>query len=191
MNKKILYFHGLSSSGATPTAKNIRRLFKTMDVIAPDIPIQPFEALSMLRELCEKEQPDLIIGTSMGGMFAQQMHGYKKILVNPAFHVSEIMRQNLGTVEFLQPREDGAKTYENTPQLCEQYEEMEKHQFEDITAFDIKNTFAYFGEHDPLVHCYDEYHLYYTNADWFPGEHRLRYSEMRDYMKERILSMIS
>ena len=73
-------------------------------MLSPDLPVAPQEALDMLRHLCELEQPQLIIGTSMGGMFAQQLRGYKKILVNPAFHVSEFMRTQIGVHEFLNPR---------------------------------------------------------------------------------------
>lgn len=190
MGEKIVYLHGLSSSGATTTAKKIKKFFNTAEVISPDIPIQPQEALTMLRELCRTMQPDLVMGTSMGAMFAQQMHGYKKILINPAFHTSVILRGEIGIVPFLTARRDGVKEYEVTPKLCEEYEEMESHQFEGITDFDRKNTFAFFGEKDTLVHGHDEYMQYYTDAAFFPGEHRLRYQDIRDYMIDKITEML-
>ena len=68
---KIIYFHGFASSGATGTAETLRRLLPEVEVISPDIPIDPTEALPYLRNLCEQEKPDLIIGTSMGAMYAQ------------------------------------------------------------------------------------------------------------------------
>lgn len=80
--------------------------------MSPDLPIQPQEALTMLIELCELYNPELIIGTSMGGMFAQQLRGYKKILINPAFHVSEFMRTQLGVHDFLNQRKNGETKYE-------------------------------------------------------------------------------
>ena len=67
-----------------------------MRVIAPDLPIDPDEALAMLRDLVATERPDIVIGTSMGGMFAQQLYDCRKILVNPAFHVSRTMRRQIG-----------------------------------------------------------------------------------------------
>ena len=125
---KLLYVHGLSSSGLSATAKNLRLLLPECDVIAPDLPVNPDEAYGLLKDLCAKECPELIIGTSMGGMFAQQLRGYRKILVNPAFHVSEFMRRQIGTHEFLNPRQDGETHYEITPELCDAYRRLEEHQ---------------------------------------------------------------
>ena len=100
MKQKILYIHGLSSSGSSSTAKNLRMFCPNYEILSPDLPILPDEALDMLRSLCKKEHPNIIIGTSMGGMFAGQLRGYRKILVNPAFHVSEFMRTQIGVHEF-------------------------------------------------------------------------------------------
>ena len=124
--KKILFLHGLGSSGATQTAEYLRRKFPEAEVISPDIPLDPDKALRFLNKLCHEENPDVIIGTSMGAMYAQQMHGYHKIMVNPAFHVSEIMRQNMGVNKFLNPRRDGAEEFTINESLCRKYEEMEK-----------------------------------------------------------------
>ena len=51
----------------------------------------------------------------MGGMFAQQLYDCKKIIVNPAFHVSRTMRKQIGICPFLNPRKDSAITYTITP----------------------------------------------------------------------------
>lgn len=51
----------------------------------------------------------------MGGMFAGQLRGYRKILVNPAFHVSEFMRTQIGVHEFLNPRQDGKPSTKSHP----------------------------------------------------------------------------
>jgi predicted esterase YcpF (UPF0227 family) len=173
MKPKILYIHGLSSSGASSTAKNLQTFLPEYEVIAPDLPIVPLEALEMLHSLCEKEQPAIIIGTSMGGMFAQQIRGYKKILVNPAFHVSEFMRTQLGKHEFLNPRKNGETHYDITVELCDSYQEVEATQFDGISEFDRTNTFALFGDKDTLVNGFEEYISHYVNAEHFDGEHRL------------------
>ena len=41
------------------------------------------ETLNSLIKLCADENPDIIVGTSMGGMYAQQMRGFKRICINP------------------------------------------------------------------------------------------------------------
>lgn len=180
MFPSVMYIHGLSSSGASSTAINLRKLLPKYDVLSPDLPIQPQEALTMLKDLCELYKPEIIIGTSMGGMFAQQLRGYKKILVNPAFHVSEFMRTQLGVHDFLNPRKSGETKYEITSDLCDSYQLIEANQFADITDFDIKNTYALFGIQDTLVHGYDEYIDYYRNAMWFEGEHRLNFEVIKN-----------
>lgn len=190
MKKKILYIHGLSSSGATSTASAMRELLPQVTVISPDVPLPVRAALPLLHEICRIESPDIVIGSSMGGMFAQQMYGYKKVLVNPAFHVSEIMRQKIGVQPFLNPRKDGATHYEITSDLCEQYEEMEKHQFEGITDFDRDNTYALFGNRDTLVNGYDEFLQYYIGAFSYSGEHKLSYEDIRDVIVEIIKRLI-
>ncbi len=107
MKNKVLFLHGFGSSGATQTADYLRLKLKDTEVISSDIPLEPDEALRMLNKLCYDEQPDVIIGTSMGAMYAQQLHGYPKILVNPAFHLSEIIRRSMGINKFMHLRADG------------------------------------------------------------------------------------
>ena len=171
--KKILFLHGLGSSGATQTADYLRKKLPEVDVISPDIPLHPHKAMRLLNKLCYDLRPDVIIGTSMGAMFAQQMHGFRKILVNPAFHVSEIMLNDLGVKQFINPRVDGETKYTITSELSDRYKEIEEDQFGGITDFDVKHTYAFFGTEDTLVNGYDEYLQYYSNATKFPGGHAL------------------
>lgn len=171
--KTLLYLHGLSSSGQSNTPNMLRKLLPDWNIVSPDIPIDPEEALCMLRRLCKEITPDLVAGTSMGGMFAQQMHGYRKILVNPAFHVSEFMRQNLGVHPFFNPRKDGATEYEITLELCDAYEAMEAKQFDGILPQDKSITMALFGTKDDLVDGREEYYRYYSHGTMFEGGHRL------------------
>ncbi|MDH6312607.1 putative esterase YcpF (UPF0227 family) [Parabacteroides sp. PFB2-10] len=180
--KKMIYIHGLSSSGNSQTVKTLRTLLPQCQVIAPDLPIDPQEALELLVSLCEKEKPNLIVGTSMGGLFAQQLHGFKKILVNPAFHVSETMRKRLGINPFLNKREDGSTEYEITEELCDAYLEMEQQQFDKITDYDKAFTWALFSKEDHLVNCLEEYRIYYNQFQLFDGEHRLSQSNIEEVL---------
>jgi len=171
---KILYVHGLSSSGASSTVSSLKRLLTAEDtVIAPDLPFDPEEAMALLTKLCQKEQPDIIVGTSMGGMFAQKLRGYTKLLINPAFHVSEFMKKNIGILPFLNPRKDGATQFEITEKLCARYEQLESAQFISLNDFEKNNTFGLFGKNDTLVNCSDEFMQNYRVIRWFDGEHRL------------------
>ena len=49
--KKILYVHGFGSSGQSGTVTRIREVLPQAEVIAPDLPIEPQEALQLLKHL--------------------------------------------------------------------------------------------------------------------------------------------
>ena len=87
--KKILYVHGFGSSGQSGTVTRIREVLPNATVVAPDLPVEPTEAMTLLRQVCDKEKPDLIIGTSMGGMYTEMLRGYDRIMVNPALEMGE------------------------------------------------------------------------------------------------------
>ena len=177
---KIIYFHGFASSGATGTAECLRKLMPEHEVIAPDIPVDPAEALPWLREFVAQENPDLIIGTSMGGMYAQQMHGYPKICVNPAFNMSKLSKVlRTGTYKFLNGRKDNQKEFRITRDIIKNFDMMERHQFEGITPFDLENTWGLFGIHDTTVSTYDLFKKHYSQASRFDGEHRLNDKVLR------------
>ena len=98
----MVYFHGFASSGATGTAELLRKIFPSSEILAPDIPVDPAEALPYLKAFCEEHHPDVVVGTSMGGMYAQQMRGFLRICVNPAFRMSTMSKVlHTGTFKFL------------------------------------------------------------------------------------------
>ena len=169
--KKILFLHDFGSSGSSKTADYLRTVLSDTEVISPDIPIDPKAALRELNKLCHVVNPDVIVGTSMGAMYAQQMHGYRKVLVNPTFHVSEIMQQNMGINQFTSTREDGETEFTITGRLCDDYKIMEMYQFNGITTYDKAHTYAFFGTEEKLVNVFDEYQKYYGNATNYPGGH--------------------
>lgn len=160
----------MSSSGNSNTARKLRELLPADNVITPDIPVEPEKALtliwSIINELPKAET--LVIGTSMGAMYAQQLHGYRRILVNPAFHVSELLRKNeVKTLPFFSKRQDGATEFFVTAELCEQFEEMESHQFENANP--INEVIALFGNQDTTCDCFEEYKQHYQHYHRFNG----------------------
>ena len=171
---KIVYFHGFASSGASGTVELLRKLLPEVDVVAPDIPVDLAEALPFLQQFVKDEQPDLIIGTSMGAMYAQQMFGFKKICVNPAFNMSRMSNAlKTGEHKFLNGRKDSQKTFKITKDIIQHFNMMERQQFKGITDFDKENTYGLFGIHDKSVNTYDLFRKYYKNATRFDGEHQL------------------
>lgn len=176
--KKILYIHGFGSAGSTGTATIMRNLLyeKDVRVVSPDVPTSPAEALPFLKSFVEQEQPDLIIGTSMGGFYAEQLRGYKRILVNPSFHMARLLTfRGLGNYEFQNKRQDGADKFKVDKQMIAEFKEIEKLSFKGLTAEDKGNVWGMFGRNDPTVHTQDDYTKVYGKDHFivFEGEHRL------------------
>lgn len=174
---KIIYFHGFGSSHASGTVQILQKELTEDEVIAPDIPVDPVEALPFLKELCEREQPDLIIGTSMGGMYAQQMRGFKRILVNPAFTMSTNSKVlKTGEYHFFNGRHDGAKTFKITKDIIQHHNQMERQQFKDITPEQKETCWCLIGLHDTSVTNAESLFKKNYLADHvirFDGEHQL------------------
>lgn len=173
--KKILYVHGFGSSGQSGTVSRIREVLPQAEVIAPDLPVHPQEAMDLLKKVCEQEQPDLVIGTSMGGMYAEQLHGYDRILVNPALQMADTMKEHnmMGTQHFSNPRQDGVQDFFVDKALVKEYREATEQCFSQVTAEEQGRVWGLFGDEDTTVHTFDLFHEHYPTAIRFHGEHRM------------------
>lgn len=174
--KKILYVHGFASSARSGTVALLRSLVPSAEVVARDVPVDPREAMAMLRALCEAEQPDLVIGTSAGGMMAEMLYGYDRILVNPAFEMGATMLSHgmLGRMAFQNPREDGQTEFMVTKALVKLYAETAGGCFAHAGDYGEQDrVWGLFGDKDPVVHTFPLFRQHYSNAIMFHGEHRL------------------
>lgn len=173
---KLVYFHGFASSSASGTVQLLRKIFPSAQVVAPDIPVDPEEALPMLQKLVQAEQPDVIVGTSMGGMYAQQMHGFLRICVNPSFRISTSKLLHTGVHKWLNGRKNHEKEFRITADIIKRYNQMERKQFDGITPDDRELCYGLFGINDTSVNpinAYNTFTKYYTHAERFEGEHQL------------------
>ena len=189
--KKLIYFHGFGSSAASGTVKTLRELLPDFDVVAPDIPVDPAEALPFLRGLCMDEKPDVVVGTSMGGMYAQQMRGYNRICVNPAFEMSEMSKMlTVGTHEYFKPRKDGTTRFEITPEIIRHHAEMEERQFDGITDEDRRQVWGMFADNDQQVNGESLFLQYYNQVVHFSGEHRMDDKVIEDVLIPLIRTIV-
>lgn len=179
--RQVVYLHGLSSSGQSTTAQRLKRTLAKHEVISPDIPVQPEVAITELKRLAGLLRPDaIIVGTSLGGLYAQLFRGFRRILINPSFHTSRHLSEKIGQrLPFHNPRLDGAKDFEVSAKLVKKYEKMEAQQFDPKFGIIGKNpdkpelVSAFFGTEDDVVNCKDEYLEHYGDATDFKGGHRL------------------
>ena len=175
-NNKLLYVHGFASSGSSGTVMTLRRHLDSWRVIAPDLPVDPFEALEMLRSVVEREKPDVVVGTSMGGMYAQQLWGVPRIIVNPSFEMSRsLLFGKMGRNKYMSKRQDGAIEFRIDKAVVERFKLMEKTQFDGITDEEKLLVTALFGDKDPVVNFYPLVSELYgkDRCVHFNGEHRL------------------
>ena len=171
----IIYLHGFGSSGQSGTVEHLRKKLPQYTVLAPDIPVNPKEALPFLKAYCEEHHPDLIIGTSMGGMYAMQMHDYKRICVNPALRMSELTEiLKLGTFEYFQPTQAGETHFTITEDIIENFREMEAHMFDGVNQTNRQFCWGFFGDEDTTVNCREEFEQHFApNIMTFQGGHRM------------------
>ena len=173
--KKMMYVHGFGSSGQSGTVSRIRTVFPNTTVIAPDLPVHPQEALDLLHHLCATERPDLIIGTSMGGMYTEQLRGFDRICVNAALEIAETMKQHglTGTQQFQNPRLDGIQEFYVDKAMVKEYREASEHRFESLTDDDRRRVYGLFGDDDDVVDTFGMFAAHYPQALHFHGEHRM------------------
>lgn len=180
--KTIMYNHGFGSSAASGTVGRIQQTFPNARVVAFDIPLHPTEAMTFLKEKVAQEKPDLIIGTSMGGMYTEMLYGYDRILVNPAFEMGQTMKEHgmTGKQTWQNPRQDGERTFLVTKALEKEYKEMTERCFVELESMPAKGkaeeqarVWGLFGDEDPIVHTFDLYRDHYQQAAHFHGEHRM------------------
>ena len=171
--KKLMYVHGFASSAQSGTVQMLRTLMPNAEVVARDIPLHPDEGLQMLKAMAAEEQPNLIIGTSMGGMYPEMLTGFDRILVNPAFEMGDTMSKFTGKQVFQNPREDGVQEFMVTKGLIKEYQEITTHCFEHTDDEERARVIGMFGDADPVVHTYDLFRAHYPTAIGFHGEHRL------------------
>ena len=183
--KKILYLHGFAASGASGTVELLRKWFweraepaHRAVVVAPDIPLDPLVAEKTLEALAYDEMPDLVIGTSMGGMYAQMLHGFTRICVNPSFWTSkkyDILY--VGKHKWLNKRKDGETEFHVTKETVAHFQELESRQFDGIDDDDRMLCHGLFGDKDDTVLAsqtrpvFEEHYPGMSRV--FPGGHRL------------------
>ena len=175
---KVLYIHGFASAGSTGSATQMRNHFypKGVQVLSPDVPVEPLRAIAFLHDYVQEHKPDLIVATSMGAMYAEQLRGIKRILVNPSFHMAKLLTfRGMGRQEFRNKREDGAKDFKVDKQMIAEFKEVEKQSFQGITPEEKQLVWGLFGTRDKNVNCQPDFRKHYgaTQMSLFEGEHYL------------------
>ena len=194
--KKILFLHGFFASGQCLPAQALRESFMgRAEVLTPDLPMHPKEALSFVRELIERDKPDLLIGNSCGSFYAQMLApvaGIPALLGNPHFQMTEFLKPRIGAHQYKSPRKDGNQDFVIDEALIEEFAELEAIQF-NSNPCNKDRIWGLFGEHDTLAHFEPLFLKHYTRSFHFPGGHTPTAEEVRTWyvpLAEKLLMQI-
>lgn len=181
--KKILFLHGFTSSGSCEIASTLKHsLNGVADIIAPDLPLHPYKAMDMLQDICEGDRFDLIVGSSCGAFYGQQLvrfAGVPAVLVSPFFRMTEFLKPRIGWHEYKSPRIDGNQQFEITDELIREFGKMEEEQFDCYDEFNRNRVWGMFGSKDTIAHFRDEFEKYYSIFINFDGPHTMTAENVR------------
>ena len=193
MMQRILFLHGFFASGQCVPALALREAFEgRAEVLTPDLPIHPKAALAYIRQLIDREQPDLLIGNSCGAFYAQMVApvvGLPALLGNPHFQMTSFLRQRVGAHQYKSPRKDGNQDFVIDEALITEFAELEAIQFShhsddgagrDNGSSDFRDRiWGLFGEQDTLAHFEPLFLQHYRHSFHFPGGHTPSADEVR------------
>ncbi|MGI6212868.1 MAG: YqiA/YcfP family alpha/beta fold hydrolase [Anaerovoracaceae bacterium] len=190
--KTIGYVHGLGSTANSRTVQLLRKYLPEYDVISDDVDIRPQYAA--WDGGCFGSF-DLMIGSSLGGFYAQEGIAKYWILINPALDPVPILREKVGcgTYEYFDERKDGIRTYTLDEKWFEELEkvhgDIENH-FAMFPAYQEEmydRTYIFLGRNDPLIE-YEEIepelkkHYNMDHIQFVEMEHRVTEEFVRDIL---------
>ena len=155
----------------------------------------PLQALEFLNDLVKSEAPDLIIGTSMGAMYAELIKGMPRICVNPSFHMAKLLTfKHLNkNVDFQNPRADGAVSFKVDKKMVAEFKDIETRlSLKNITSQEKQLVWGVFGKNDKTVNCQDEFIKAYGREHFkvVDGEHSLTQTVLKRDILPLILQIL-
>ena len=185
MTTKILFLHGFFASGSCIPAQALRQAFESkVEVLTPDLPLHPREALASITNLCEREHPHVLVGNSNGSFLGQIVAsrlGIPALLGNPHFEMTRFLIERIGEHEYKSPRADGRQHFVIDQPLIDEFADIQAHQWDDCRPEMRDCIWGLFGENDHLAHFEPLFLQHYTHAYHFPGAHTPTAEEVREY----------
>ena len=192
--KKILFLHGFYASGQCALASTLKECFSgKADVLTPDLPLHPKDAIEFIKRLCDKEKPDMIVGNSCGAFYAQMLAtivGVPALLGNPHFEMTEFLKTRIGENEYKSPRKDGNQHFVIDEALISEFADVECIQFDYCNPYYTERIWGLFGEKDVVAHYEPVFLQHYSHSFHFPGNHTPSAEEVREWyvpLVERML----
>ena len=136
--KKILVLYRSDFFDDLQVLESLQSMLIDVKVVPVEISRPYRRVMRNLLKFCYDIKPDVIVGLSDCALFAQQLHGYKKVLVNPVLNIS----WGMFTDECMQ--------------------------LGGITDFDKEHSYIFFAEENAQVNAYKEYSDSYKHVIRYP-----------------------
>ena len=151
-----IYVHGLGSGAATSGLSTIAKILYQYKWHAVEVNESLPESVSIINAAVKELDPCLLMGTSLGGLYVMYADlsdhpGCRRILCNPACHISKVIRQTIGfgKKEYFVPRQDGIQEYLLDEGVCAAFEKAIEETV--CPQADRHRDYAVFSIHDELI----------------------------------------
>lgn len=185
MTRKILFLHGFFASGACAPAQALKQYFEgKAQVLTPDLPVHPREAIAFIRQLCAQEQPDVLVANSNGSFLAQIVAsetGLPALLGNPHLGMTSFLSERIGTHTYKSPRADGNQQLTIDQPLIDEFADLQQHQWDSCRPENRDKVWGLFGENDTVARYEPLFREHYPQVYHFPGAHTPTPDEVRQY----------
>ena len=154
------------------------------EILTPDLPLHPKEALELIEDICKQKKPCVLVGNSNGAFLAQIVASrlcLPALLGNPYLEMTHFLIERIGEHEYKSPRADGHQHFIIDQSLIEEFAEVQAHQWDAYRPERDDRIWGLFGENDHLAHFEPLFRKYYTHVYHFPGAHTPTAEEVREY----------
>lgn len=122
----MMYIHGFRSGANGSKREQLQKHFEgRYRVIAPEVDADPEKSLGIINDIIARENPRIVIGTSLGGWMTLMCNSNDAslVVVNPSLCPQETLSQwkNEG-LEYFCPRLDGVRTYRLTDEILNKFD---------------------------------------------------------------------
>ncbi|MDD5765285.1 MAG: hypothetical protein PHW79_03365 [Candidatus Marinimicrobia bacterium] len=153
----ICYLHGFASSGNAMKAQLLKKHLPEIEVLSPDLPIEPVKVLTVIDSTLNvyNNKKILLVGSSLGGFYANYFHSRYNIpavLLNPTIDPVSDMKSAVGTHRYF----NSGETFEWKEKYLRQLEKISStpmmmtqsaltvYLAEDDTVLDYRKAESYF-----------------------------------------------
>ena len=182
---KIFFLHGFFASSSCIPAQALKQAFAgKAEVLTPDLPLHPKEALAFIEDICQQEKPCVLVGNSNGAFLAQIVAsrlGLPALLGNPYLEMTRFLSERIGEHKYKSPRANGHQHFIIDQSLIEEFADVQAHQWDAYRPELDDRIWGLFGENDHLAYFEPLFRKYYTHVYHFPGAHTPTAEEVRKY----------